>query len=430
MFKSHIKRLIVLLFAPGFILAAGFLACVQRWTSRDNLKPRLFFGSVPIISNSYWAKAMQKAGYVSESFVTDYYSVINRREDWDRVLSEEYSRWPLRIRPYLGFLYVLRHFDVLIISCQGVFLGATPLWRLQAVLLRLAGKKVVVLPYGADAYVYKNVRSTSLLHGLLASYPAAARKQRQLHEQVEYWVTNADVFIPGVMNPDGFGRWDALMPSHIFLDINLWQRKSELGTGDGRNGKVVICHAPNHRGFKGTEFVIEAVKRLQDEGLKVELRLIERMQNSEVRRVLTEEADILVEQLICTGHGLNGLEGLASGLPVICNLEDESYLTPVRRWSYFGECPIVSATPENIADVLRKLITRPELRSQLGKASRQYVEKYHGLDSAVFLFEAVLDYAYGRRESLINLYHPLLKEHSSRLMPMIEPPLVSNRIVD
>lgn len=372
---------------------------------------------------------MRQAGYESETFVTDYYSVINKREDWDRVLSEEYSRWPLRIRPYLGFLYVLRHFDVLFISCQGVFIGATPLWRLQAMLLHLAKKKLVVLPYGADAYVYRNVRSMSLLHGLLASYPSSARKQDELQDQVQYWVANADVFIPSVMGPDGFGRWDVLMPSHVFLDADLWRPRDELGAGDGRSGHVVICHAPNHRGFKGTEFVIEAVKRLQDEGLKVELRLIERMQNTEVRRVLTEEADILVEQIICTGHGLNGLEGLASGLPVVCNLEDEAYIVPVRRWSYFGECPIVSATPENIVDVLRKLVTQPALRRQLGKASRQYIEKYHGLDSAAFLFEAVLDYVYGRRESLINLYHPLLGEYPRRL-PVIKPPLMANRIVD
>jgi glycosyltransferase involved in cell wall biosynthesis len=192
---------------------------------------------------------------------------------------------------------------------------------------------------------------------------------------------------------------------------------------------VTICHAPNHRGFKGSEFVIDAVKKLQDEGLKVELRLVEKMQNNDVRRYFNEQADILVEQLIFTGHGLNGLEGLASGLPVISNLEDETYILPMRRWSYFSECPIVSATPENLIDVLRKLITRPELRKKLGCAGRQYAEKYHGMDSAVYLFEAVIDLAYGRRDSLINLYHPLLGDYPRR-KPRVEHPLVNNRIID
>jgi len=153
------------------------------------------------------------------------------------------------------------------------------------------------------------------------------------------------------------------------------------------------------------------------------------MQNSEVRDVLAQEADILIEQIICTGHALNGLEGMASALPTISNLEDEVYTLPWRRWSYFSECPLVSGTPENLVDVLRKLVTKPELRHELGKASRSYVEKYHGLDSAQYLFSNVIDYVYGRKESLINLYHPILGEYPNR-SPRVQHPLVNNRIID
>ena len=231
------------------------------------------------------------------------------------------------------------------------------------------------------------------------------------------------------MGPDGFGRWDVLLPSGLFLDLNQWEASGRLSSNNGKDGSVVIVHAPNHRGFKGSEFVIEAVKLLRAEGLKIELRLLEKIQNTEVRRILAEDADILVEQLVFTGHGLNGLEGMASGLPTISNLEDDSYVLPMRRWSYFSECPLVSATPENLVEVLRKLITRPELRCELGRAGRAYVEKYHGLDSAQYLFSNVIDYVYGRKGSLINLYHPLLGEYPNRL-PKIENPLVNNRIVD
>jgi hypothetical protein len=171
------------------------------------------------------------------------------------------------------------------------------------------------------------------------------------------------------------------------------------------------------------------VRTLQAEGLKVELLLLEKMQNTEVRRVLQEDTDILVEQLIFTGHGLNGLEGMACGLPVISNLDDDDYILPMRRWSFFSECPIVSATPENLVDVLRRLVTRPELRLQLAMSGRQYAEKYHGLDSATYLFGEVIEYVYGRRDSLINMYHPLSSEYTKR-SPKIVPPLVNNRIVD
>jgi glycosyltransferase involved in cell wall biosynthesis len=392
-------------------------------------RPRLFWGSVPIINNSYWARAMRDAGYPSETFTTDFYTSINARGDWDRLLSEEYAAWPQAIRPFLGFLRVLLAYDILFISCQGVFIGTSPLWWLQAALLKLAGKKIIVIPFGADAYVYRAIRLPALTHGLLMSYPDMARCQRHIADQVDYWCRHADVMIPGFIGPDGVGRWDVVIGSQLFIDLDTWQARQAPHMNDGSVEPVVICHAPNHRGFKGTEFVVNAVASLRAEGLQVELRLLEKMQNSEVRRVLREEADILVEQLVVTGHGLNGLEGMASGLPVISNLEDEAQLTPFRRWSFFAECPLVSASPETLIDVLRKLITRPELRHELGKAGRAYVEKYHGLDSAQYLFTNVIDYAYGRKDSLINLYHPLLGEYPNRT-PKIQNPLVNNRIVD
>lgn len=38
---------------------------------------------------------------------------------------------------------------------------------------------------------------------------------------------------------------------------------------------IVVGHMPNHRGVKGTEFLIDAIERLKSEGVKVELLLIE-----------------------------------------------------------------------------------------------------------------------------------------------------------
>lgn len=391
--------------------------------------PRLVWGTVPIINNSYWSRGMRQAGYSSDTFTTDYYSTINKRDDWDLILSEEYHWAPSRLKPILAFIQSLFRYDVFIIPFSGFFLGRTPFAYLQANILKFAGKKVIVIPYGADSYVYRRIRSIGTLHGLLMSYPKAGCDQKRISRDVDYWCANADAVIPAFMGPDGFGRWDVLIPSILSIDLDKWMPSTRKNNADGINDTVFIAHAPNHRDFKGTEFILDAVRSLKAEGLKIELLLLEKIQNSEVRRIFREDSDILIEQIIFTGYGLNGLEGLASGLPVISNLEDEVYLTPMRRWSYFSECPIVSASPETLVDVLRKLVTRPELRQQLGKAGRAYVEKYHGLDSAQYLFTNVIDYVYGRRDSLINLYHPLLGEYPNR-SPKVQHPLVNNRIVD
>lgn len=425
-FKAILSSLFLAVGLPIYLILGTFWVFFYRKKSLPD-KPRLVWGSTPIINNKYWSEAMKTEGYLSETFTLDFYTSINKREDWGRILSEEFSILPHPIKPYIGFLDVIKRYDVFFLSFDGFFLGNTPIWWIQAFWLKWAGKKTVMLPYGSDSYSYRSIRSTSLIHGLMMSYPQAAKNQDRVEKRVKYWTRYADFQFSGIMGPDGFGRWDILAPTILYIDLNLWKASQRKSQADGHSEAVTIVHAPNHRGFKGSEFILDAVKQLQEEGLMIQLILLEKLQNEEVKRILAEDADILVEQLIATGHGMNGLEGLASGLPVISNLEDESYILPLRRWSYFDECPIVSATPENITDVLRKLVTQPSLRHSLGEAGRTYVEKYHGLDSCQYVFGEIIAKLKGERDSLINLFHPLLGKYPKR-SPKISHPLKNNRI--
>lgn len=427
LFRSYIMKVFAVVIDLVILPVIVVIAVVASFRRRySDLAPRIVWGSTPLINNIYWSKAMRGGGFCSETFMFNYYSISNR-EDFDRILEEEYRWCPLVMRPYLGFISALVRYDVVFTSFDG-FLLATPLLRrLQIQIFRLARIKTVVIPYGSDAYVYSRVRSTSLFQGLMISYPHLAKEQGRIARNVDYWCSGADVVIPGLMGFDGLGRSDVIGSSALALDLDMWMPSTRQSNADGTSGTVIIGHAPNHRGFKGTEFVVHAVRQLEAAGLRVELKLLEGLKNTEVRKVFSEDIDIVVEQLIFTGHGLNALEGMASGIPVICNLEDEQYLLPARRWSFFGECPLVSASPESLIEVLRELITRPELRHELGLMSRQYVEKYHGLDSSRYLFSAVIDFLNGKRESIADLYHPLTSKHVNR-SPRIVPPLDKNRL--
>jgi glycosyltransferase involved in cell wall biosynthesis len=418
---NSVAILLFLLVAPFFCI----LSVLKKRTVDRSIK--IVFGSKPIINNKYWSDALSVRGFFSETYVESVYA-INSRKDWNIVSSERFYFVPNRYKPLCAFLEGLVRYDVFVVPFSGFFVGSFPILRsMQAALFKAAGAKVIVIPYGADAFVYGRVRSASLTHGLLSSYPRAAREQRAVARQVDYWCRHADVMLPANIGGEGIGRWDALVHSTLAIDLAEWVPRRE-GPVAHDDEPVRIAHAPNHRGFKGTEFVIEAVRMLQDEGLNVELLLFEGLQNSEVRNNLRDQADILVEQLIYTGYTMSALEGMATGIPVISNMEDEAHLLPFRRWSYLGECPVVSASPENIVDVLRKLVLNRSLRESLGAAGRLYVEKYHGLDSAAFLFGELVELAYGRRDSLMNLYHPLQGAWNHRL-PEVRHPLKNNKII-
>lgn len=402
--------------AVGFLLALGL-----RLSPTHAQSPRLVWGATPLINNKYWATAMKQGGYSSLTVMRNVYANF-KREDFDKVLDARLAVLAFEL------LNSLVKYDVFFISFDGWILGNTPFWRAESLLLRLAGKKVVVIPYGSDALVYKLIRSPTLLHGLMMSYPGASRMQNQIESKLQYWIKRADCVLPGIMAGEGFGRWEVLSPSILHIDESNWSPSAIKSRADGTDGVVHVVHTPNHRGVKGTEFLLHAVGVLKAEGLKVNLILLENLPNEQVREILMHKADILVEQLIL-GYALSAIEGMACGLPVISNLDEMDMGLAFRRWSFLDECPIVSATPEDIVSNLRKLITRPVLREELGRAGRGYVEKYHGYESAQYLFTNVVDYVYGRKESLINLYHPLLGEYSNR-SPKIQHPLVNNRIID
>ena len=82
---------------------------------------------------------MSSFGYLSKTYVNSYYS-INKREDWDRVLKEEYIFIPSYFKPLFAFADSLFKFDVFLYPIE-IFLNSTPIQFFQAQILKFAGKK-------------------------------------------------------------------------------------------------------------------------------------------------------------------------------------------------------------------------------------------------------------------------------------------------
>jgi hypothetical protein len=414
-------RRAVILFYAGIAI----LLCLKVRRPGD----RLIWGPRPLINNKYWSAALREAGWESETFVDGFYPNF-RRSDFDRYFEDVVPGWiwPRRIRmavaPYFAFAYIVRNAKVFHLPMSGGPLGQTAIWRWEAPLLRRAGIKTVVIPYGGDAYIYSRIPDPTLRHALLQSYPQAARDELEIEARVRYWTANSDVTFCATM-VDGIGRWDVLVPSALAIDIEEWQPQSTQNDADGSRGVVRVVHTPNHRGFKGTEFIVRAVEELRAEGLLIELVLLELVPNETVRRLMPT-MDILAEQLLAPGYALSAVEGMASGLPVLSNLERRDVMDLFRRYSFLDQCPIVSTTPETVKRNIRALATSPALRKQLGKAGRAYVEAYHSYENARYMFgaiyERVLD---GKVVDLMNLYHPL-KGGANR--PKIDHPLVDGRL--
>lgn len=419
--KQLLWSALILAFLPIFLIAA-ILPARRR---------KLVWGSMPLISNHYWSKALADAGWESETLMEAHFS-INRRDDFDRYFEDFAPAFlPLTLRRGLGAciatVYVLRCARVVHISFDGLTLGTSWLWRTESLLFRLAGIRAVVMPFGGDFYRYSEVVDTSMRYGLLASYPQLALREALLRRKRDHWVKHADAMIAGMMI-DGLGRWDVTLNQFFHIDTEAWLPKTGYSQADGGAAEPVrILHTPNHRGFKGTEYLVDAVEQLRREGLNIELTMLEGVPNSKVQAEM-QDVDILAEQFLATGYALSGIEGMASGLPVLANLEHEAYTRVFRRYGFLNECPILSTTPETLADHLRLLVKNPKLREELGRAGRSFVEKYHSYAMAQYMFGAIYERILEAKDvDLINLFHPLKSDYNRRT-PLVRHPLVENRL--
>ncbi len=133
----------------------------------------------------------------------------------------------------------------------------------------------------------------------------------------------------------------------------------------------VVLHAPSSRSRKGTEQVVAAAELL---GLNLEL-----VEGVDHRAAFERyrAADLVVDQLNAGWYGMFAIEAMALGKPVVAFLHEEAAR---RTEEAFGlKVPIVHATKETLADVLRELVASPEELRRIGAASRAYVERVHDL---------------------------------------------------
>ena len=132
-------------------------------------------------------------------------------------------------------------------------------------------------------------------------------------------------------------------------------------------------HAPSSsemESVKGTKHVVAAVEQLKQEGVNVQLRMVQNLPRAEAISKFGE-ADIFVEQLTLGSYGNTAIEAMAQGVPVISSHHpDHSHLVP--------NCPVVHADPTTIVDRLRELLTDHDTRLNLGRRCADFVRTFHG----------------------------------------------------
>jgi glycosyltransferase involved in cell wall biosynthesis len=359
----------VLVGVASLVAFALVVVPVSRLRRRSG-KPAILWGTTPIANLRNSVRADRLRGYRSESLVFRTYRP-SERAAFDHVWQPfGLIPWLRQLGPYLAFLWAGLRFDVFCFYFDGGLLAETPFWRAELPLLRLAGKRIVVWPYGGDARLPSATRARGGWHAYSEVPPGAEdRSEEEVRARLEAFGRWANVVLGCADLVDELPRLDGVLPYPF--DVSGWE---PVEAPDG--GVVRVVHAPNHRHYKGTAHLEAAVEQLRAEGLPVELVMVEGLPNEEARRIY-EQADIVADQFLIGAYALFAIEGMALGKPVLC------YLNPrfARHHPEWADAPILNTDPDALVDNLRRLVTDGDLRRELGARGPEYVRRVHSLEA-------------------------------------------------
>ena len=190
-------------------------------------------------------------------------------------------------------------------------------------------------------------------------------------------------------------------PVAMCLDPDFWKPDLEIPQRfrvQRNPGEYIVYHSVANHGLrtkddgenvKGTKEILQAIDRLAQEGFKIRLLAPQNLHNRDVR-YYQAQADVIVDQLYVGGYGATSREGMMLGKPTICYL-NFSRVNGYDLPKALKEVPLVSATAKTIYEVLKNLLLCPDKRAEIGKKSREYALKWHGMDACAERYEAIYD---------------------------------------
>jgi hypothetical protein len=143
----------------------------------------------------------------------------------------------------------------------------------------------------------------------------------------------------------------------------------------GRREIPVVVHCPTNRRNKGTPRIIDAVNYLHSQGVMFTFNLVEGVSRAAVKEALNQ-ADLVIDQVLCGWYGALAVEAMALGKPVMCYIDhNHSCRMPVQM---LDEIPLLMVYPEHICSDLNWWLTKGRANlAMMGEKSRVWVEKYH-----------------------------------------------------
>lgn len=338
---------------------------------------RSLWGVTPILTLATNSRAERLLGVDAQSLV---YETYHLGHQFDINLSR-WIRGPLKlITPYVVFYWAAKRFQRFhFFYDRGLLPQLEPgqFNRDELIVLHALGKQLFGYAYGADVRTQIATRSLGPVQ-LCAGCPTPGRHcvcddQRGSANYHRFRHFATACFSLGDMIEYTPGSRNDLFYWPLDLDADGGERYRPRYPEANVHRPLRVVHAANHRFFKGTRYLLDAIERLRGEGVEIELVLVEKKSNDDALE-LYRTADVVFDQCVSGFHGYFTLEAMAMGKPVLAYIrKPDEYLLES------DECPIVQTHPSTLVADLRRLATHRDQLPELGRRGRAYIEQHFSL---------------------------------------------------
>ena len=342
-------------------------------------KKKVGIGPTPSINSKGHKKALEFYNYKVETFVDNlwYYT-----DDFDKIPPKIILKYDILrgFYSYYLFTYIIFNYNVIYIYFTGGALRNSRLLSgFEPLLYNIANVKVVVLPYGMDVQDQRITSNLIYKDGYINDYPDFRFYNNDTSKKIQLWQNSADFVLSGCDWIKYMFYWDDILISHFAIETEKKVLKVKKNYNFSKKNPLKILHAPNHTNLKGTEFLKIVVKKLKENGLYINLSIVQGVDNSKMSNFI-RKADLIVDQLIIGWYAYLSIEGMREGIPVMCYLEEDL----IKFYKYKGilkdDIPIININLENLYKRIESVYRNPRKLKVIGKKSVDYVKKYHSYE--------------------------------------------------
>lgn len=261
--------------------------------------------------------------------------------------------YPLLLGKYWAFLWALDQFHVFFLYFDGGFLDRTVLyWRLEPIVYQFFGKKIALLPYGAD--VWDSRKNTNLYqkYGHLVYDKGYFKEDFKKEKRVYWWCKYAHLVLSPIDYMRYIPRADVVMLFGHVLALSDHPYRFSLN-----DEPLKILHFANHGIRKGSHHIASVFDSLQD---KAQCQILEGVSRDKALEAL-QHCHIFIDNIIDGFVSYASIEALLAGKIVITNMDKSlnafyQYLDPEYYDALLAQCPIINAHKENLEEVLQELL--------------------------------------------------------------------------